>query len=177
MATKPEDLVKIYITAAKSIVDRMKAQPDHFLKDIEKIQTGDKIIEKINRRRGPQLGNVDYIYVFPKNIKDTYIDTSGNLNNTTRAITFCVKDSQIKDCDEKDKNRNDSLLFNNNNEFNMIKDNSYYQRDTMLSIVKDLVDRALDIIIGLAKDAPDKGSSGQILGDLLGGRKTRKSKK
>jgi hypothetical protein len=185
MATKPEDLVKIYITAAKDIIDSMKAHPDHFLKNIDKLNNESNLndvpnlLTKINRRRGPVLGNIDYVYVFPNTIfENQYIDDTTKIFKEIRAITLCVNTKQIVQCNVGDRNRQQSLLFDTNNKFNMIPDNSYYQRDTMLLIVKDLMNRAFDIIISLAVTAPDVNSIKTVLGELEGGaRKTRKSKK
>ena len=176
-----QELVKIYINAAKSIVDNMKAHPDHFLKKIDKLNNEKdipKLLSKINRRRGPELGKIDYVYVFPNTIFDEYIDDTTKNFKAVRATTFCVNTKQIVECKIGDTMREQSLLFDTNNKFNMIPDNSYYQRDTMLNIVRDLMNRAFDIIIPLAVAAPDVNSIKTVLGELDGGRrKTRKSKK
>ena len=175
-----QELVKIYINAAKSIVDSMKAHPDHFLKNIDKLTNGNDIpnlLSKINRRRGPELGKIDYVYVFPKTISTEYIDDTTKNFKEVRATTFCVNSKKIVECKVGDNNRQQSLLFDTNNKFNMIPDNSYYERDTMLNIVRDLMNRAFDIIIPLAVAAPDVNSIKTVLGELDGGRKTRKSKK
>ena len=166
-------LVTLYIKVVNSIIAKMKAQPEQFIKDTTKLISPNndndnitKLVRKINRRRGADIKGKDYIVLFtdfPKTDNILKSDGSLNADYTPTSTIICVdKDGTTGttfkkiNCTEITAREfsNISKLFLND-DFNFKVDNTFYTRSKVLELARYLVNKAFDIVVDASREGPD----------------------
>jgi hypothetical protein len=184
MATVLPGTPENYIQLAQCVLNLMKNNQDHFLKDMSVLfekgaidSDNVVIIKEIDKRRGSPIiaKNNDKVYIFEA-IDKIDINTIYDLNGTcyeasdpkstsTRAENI-LSEATMKLCTDNTKPKNPlisnlKLNINNDRNFQDPKNisNNYFHRESMLRIVKLLYDTAFDELIKRARISPDKCES------------------